>query len=63
LIQDMVKHFPTLMGFDVSIFRSVDNAELFLTISLSRKQWISYYLSENGPLLQITSSVVAGLGV
>jgi hypothetical protein len=62
LLQDMFKCLP-LMGFDVSIFRSVDNADLFLTISLSRKQWVSYYLAEESSLLQINHSVVEGLGV
>jgi len=63
LLQDVVKCLPTLMGFDVSIFSSVDNDELILAISLNRKQWISYYLSESSRPIQITNSVVKALGV
>jgi len=63
LLQDVVECLPTLMGFDVSIFSSVGNDELFLAISLNRKQWISYYLTETRLPLQITHSVVKALGV
>mmetsp|Transcript_105633 Transcript_105633/g.294888 ORF Transcript_105633/g.294888 Transcript_105633/m.294888 type:complete len:1028 (+) Transcript_105633:160-3243(+) len=62
LLQDMFECLPT-RGFDVSIFSSVDSDELFLTISLNRRQWVSHYLSESNLEFQITHSVVKALGV
>lgn len=62
MLQDMY-HLLVTLGFNVMVFSSVDNDEIFLGVNLSRRSVIEHYLVRDHYSLQIQSSLVEKLGV
>jgi len=62
VLKDMVRSLP-LMGFNVAVFTSVDDDELFLCVSLSRPEVIKHYLQRENKELQTTPAVVERLKI
>jgi hypothetical protein len=62
LLQDIYQHMPQ-EGFDVQIFSSIDNDELFVCITLKDEKTIQHHLHRNRMKLQMQTKVVAQLGV
>jgi hypothetical protein len=62
LFQDFYGHVPA-QGFDEKVFRSVDQDEFFLCISLVKSALADHWLRRNNSELQIHRSVVGALGI
>lgn len=62
LLQDVYEHLPK-HGFEVQVFTSVDDDELFVCASLRSEQAVRHLLSTNQIRLQIQQSVVSELGI
>jgi len=62
LLQDIYTHMPQ-EGFDVSVFSSVDNDEIFVGISLKDEPTIKHQLQRNRMKLQLQRKVVTAVGV
>merc|ERR1719195_2266566 len=61
-LKDMYRNLPQ-WGFDVTVFSSIDNDELFVCVSLNRKESIDYYLKKNNTPVQLRREIVARLGI
>jgi len=62
LLQDVCEHLPT-RGFDVAVFSSVDNDELFVCIGLRNEKTVKQHLQRYGIKLQLQHEVVQTLDI
>jgi len=61
-LKDMYRNLP-LWGFDVTVFSSIDGDELFVCVSLNRKESIDYYLKKNNTQVQLRQEIIPRLGI
>jgi len=61
-LKDIYRNLP-LWGFDVTIFSSIDQDELFVCVSLNRKESIDYYMKKNNTQVQLRRDIIARLGI
>jgi len=61
-LKDMYRNLP-LWGFDLTVFSSIDGDELFVCVSLNRKESINFYLKKNNTPVQLRREIVARLGI
>jgi len=61
-LQDLYTQLP-LWGFDVEIFSSIDDDELYVCISLEDKEALDAYLLRNNTKLQVRKDIVQRLGI
>mmetsp|Transcript_176811 Transcript_176811/g.567125 ORF Transcript_176811/g.567125 Transcript_176811/m.567125 type:complete len:1003 (-) Transcript_176811:133-3141(-) len=62
LLQDLYLELPR-WGFDVTIFSSIDDDELYVCITLGNPVAVESYLLRSGVMLQIRQDVVSKLGI
>lgn len=62
LLKDLHEALPA-WGFDLTLFSSIDDDELFVCITLLHRKAIDYFLSRNNVQLQLNTDVVAQLGI
>jgi len=62
VLKDMVRSLP-MLGFNVALFTSIDDDELFLCVSLTQPEVIRHYLHVESKELQTTHMVVKKLNV
>mmetsp|Transcript_69538 Transcript_69538/g.122981 ORF Transcript_69538/g.122981 Transcript_69538/m.122981 type:complete len:918 (+) Transcript_69538:70-2823(+) len=62
ILQNLCSELPS-MGFDTSVFRSVDDDEIFVCLSLRRMDVINHLLVKNDVQLPMSAKVVRKLGI
>lgn len=62
LLKDLHEALPE-WGFDLTVFSSIDNDELFVCVTLLHKKAVDYFLSRNNVQLQLRQEVVSRLGI
>jgi hypothetical protein len=62
LLKDIYKQTPE-WGFDITSFKSIDDDELFVCVSLTSHEAITYYIDRDSIDLQLRGDIAARLGV